>query len=225
MKRLFCIIAITAASLTCFGCGGEKHLDTDATTGASIPEEGQGQGTVEDAGKALVVFFSRAGENYNVGVVSKGNTAFIAEYIISLTGADSFEIVPVIPYTDNYKEMTELATKEKNEKARPAIKDLPESIDAYDTVFIGGPVWWGEPPMILHTFIEAYPSLGDKTLIPFGTHEGSGVNNYTTMLKTQFPQARIMKVFGLRGTEARKDEAKASVESWLEEIGIIREED
>ena len=126
----------------------------------------------------LVVYFSRTGEQYNVGVIDKGNTAIVAEMIAEETGADLFEILPEEDYyPDTYDALTDVAKQEQNENARPAYKgDVPD-LSGYSTVFIGAPVWWGDWPMILYTFFEK-EDLSGKTLIPFSTHEGSGLAGF-----------------------------------------------
>ena len=95
---------------------------------------------------ALVTYFSHAGENYNVGVVEEGNTAKLAKVIAEQTGADLFEIVPVVDYPQSYDECLEVATAEQREGARPEYMGDVENWDQYDTIFIGYPIWWGEIP-------------------------------------------------------------------------------
>ena len=125
--------------------------------------------------KILVAFFSRAGENYSVGYIEKGNTQIVAEIISEHTGGKLFHIETAIPYPSSYKECIEIAKQEKEDNARPAIKgDIP--VEDYDVVFIGYPNWWGDMPMAVYTFIEKHNWQG-KTLIPFCTHEGSGLSS------------------------------------------------
>ena len=95
-----------------------------------------------------------------------------------------------------------------------------ENIGQYDNVFIGGPVWWAEPPMILHTFCETYPELKDKTLIPFGTHGGSGVGSYKTMLQKYYPQAKFLESLGISGSSVRSEGARTSVADWVKKLGL-----
>lgn len=103
----------------------------------------------------LVVYFSRTGEQYGVGMIDKGNTAIVADMIIEQTGADAFEILPqedYYPYT--YDKLTDVAKKELNDKARPAYAGEVPDLSQYSTIFIGAPVWWGDWPMILYTFLK-----------------------------------------------------------------------
>ena len=94
-------------------------------------------------------------------------------------------------------------------------------MEDYGTVLIGSPIWWAEPPMIMHTFCEACPELGSKVIIPFGSHEGSGISSLTSMLKEYYPKARFMESFAMRGTETRKSSAKDKIKEWLEDCKIL----
>lgn len=115
----------------------------------------------------LVVYFSRT-----------GNTEKIAEYLIELTDADSYVIEAAVPYTDDdiqYQDDNCRANKEQNDKTvRPEIADPISSIDSYDTIFLGYPIWWGQEPRIIDTFLESY-DFSDKTVIPFCTSGSSGI--------------------------------------------------
>ena len=93
-------------------------------------------GSTSSDSKILVAYFSHTGENYNVGVIEKGNTHIIADMIAEETGADLFEIATVNPYPDTYDECTDVAKQEQNDNARPEIIDPPETLDQYDTIFI-----------------------------------------------------------------------------------------
>ena len=122
----------------------------------------------------LVAYFSHAGENYNVGVIEEGNTATLGKVIAEQTGAELFEIVPVVDYPHSYDECLEVATAEQREGARPEYVGDVENWDQYDTIFIGYPIWWGEEPRILDTFVESY-DFGTITMIPFCTSASSGM--------------------------------------------------
>ncbi len=119
--------------------------------------------------KILVVYFSNT-----------GNTENIAESIVSAMGADVYEIEAAEPYTDedlNYNDSSTRATVEQDDPtARPAIGNLPESIDEYDTIYLGYPIWWGQAPKIIYTFLESYDFTG-KTIIPFCTSGGSSIGS------------------------------------------------
>lgn len=99
--------------------------------------------------KTLVVYFTWS-----------SNTAGMAETIADLTGADTFEIVPVNPYPEEYTPCTEVALEERDSNARPAIQNLPASVSEYDNILIGYPIWWHTAPMIIGTFLENYDLTG-----------------------------------------------------------------
>ncbi len=115
----------------------------------------------------IVVYFSRT-----------GNTEKIAEYLIDLSGADSYVIQAAVPYTDEdiaYNNSSCRANQEQNDKSvRPEIAEPIGSLEGYDTVFLGYPIWWGEEPRIIDTFLESYDFSG-KTVIPFCTSASSGI--------------------------------------------------
>lgn len=118
--------------------------------------------------KVLVVYFSRTQGVYG-GSLKRGNTARVADFIQQKTSADTYEIVPKKAYSKSYDRTTKVAQREQNQNARPAIKGKLPDVSKYDTVFIGGPIWWGEYPMVVRTFLDKESSLNGKTLIPFTT--------------------------------------------------------
>ena len=183
------------------------------------PEEDKNPHT---GNKVLIAYFSRAGENYNVGVVEKGNTEIIAEYIKSYFGgnADTYKIEPVKPYPSTYEECKKVANKEKSDNARPEIKGKLSNFGQYEIVFIGYPIWCEDVPMIINTFLESY-DFKNKTIIPFNTHEGSGESGTYKYLKDKMTLSVVnTKGFSIKGSEGREDGAKQKVLNWLDEIGF-----
>lgn len=174
--------------------------------------------TAPDAGKVLVAYFSRAGENWNVGVVEKGNTAIVAELVAEQTNADLFEISPVEPYPSNYNEMLEVARKEAQDNARPGIANTVKNWDIYNVVFLGYPIWNGNMPNIVYNFLESYDFTG-KTIIPFCTHAGSGLSSTVSSIRTTCPNATVVDGLAITGTTAQNDTAAtgSAVEKWISE--------
>lgn len=170
--------------------------------------------------KSLVVVFSRTDENYSVGRITKGNTMIVAEIIASKTGSDLFEIQPAKKYPADYDTCIEIAKKEYNANARPAIVE-DKDISEYDTIYFGYPIWWGGYPMCCYTFIEAHDWNGKK-VIPFCTHEGSGLAGTEGKLKSALKGAEVMKGLAVRGSTAQNDKASAerAVDSWLKSLGL-----
>ena len=171
--------------------------------------------------KTLVVYFSRTGEQYTVGVIDKGNTSIVAEMIAEKTGADLFEVVPADDhYPMTYSALTDVAKREQSEKARPAYKGSLPDLSGYDTVFIGAPVWWGDWPMILYTVFENNDFSGKK-LVPFSTHEGSGLSGFDRKLASSCPDSEILTGQAFRGNDCqnRRDSVKSAVDRWLSGLG------
>ena len=170
--------------------------------------------------KTLVVVFSRADENYSVGFVEKGNTMILAEMIANKTGAELFEVKPTKKYPVNYKECTQIADAEAEAGARPAILE-DKDISDYDTIFFGHPIWWGDIPMCMYTFIEGHDWNGKK-VIPFCTHEGSGAGRSESTLKKLMKGADITKPLAIRGSTAqkRRSDAEQEISVWLKNLGF-----
>ena len=195
----------------------EKYANVDATSGATQEAGESGQsGTID--GKILIAYFSRAGENYSVGVIEKGNTAIVAELIAEQTGGDLFEIVPVVPYPSDYEEMKTVSTRESDTNARPEIANTVENWDEYDVIFLGYPIWYGDMPMIVYNFLESYDFSG-KTVVPFNTHEGSGQSGTQSKIAATIPDATVLSGLAIRGATAQNDTAaaKSAVEAWIEQ--------
>ena len=165
--------------------------------------------------KSLVVYFSRTDENYGVGNITEGNTAILAKMIAQKTGSDIFEIVPEKAYPKDYRECTNVAKDEQRKNARPAYKgDIDTS--AYDTIYIGYPIWWGDLPMVCYTFLEKH-NLDGKTIIPFCTHEGSGLSGTDSNIKKLYKNVTMKKALAMTGRTAQNNrkEAEKQVDEWL----------
>lgn len=168
----------------------------------------------------LVVYFSRT-EGVWDGPLEIGHTKVIADFITSATNADQYEIIPLEAYPEEYEATAEQARAEQEADARPAIANALPDISGYETIFIGSPVWWSEYPMIVRTFLDAEAEeLADKTLIPFTTHLGSGLGNTQRQLESQFPNARILDGFTIRGEDETVANAEQEINDWLVEIGV-----
>ncbi len=215
-KRVLFSLLIIIGLFVVTGCGSNK-VNPESEKKANDILNNQVENKADS--KVLIVYFSRTGENYNVGNVEVGNTAIMASYMKEYLKADSFEIVPVNKYPDSYDECLSVATKEKNEDARPAIESKLDDISKYDTVFIGYPIWWGSIPQIVYTFMEEY-DLSGKTIIPFNTHEGSGDAGTYNTIKNKLTKSNVnINGLALQGKVARTDEGKEKTINWLKELG------
>ncbi len=164
----------------------------------------------------IVIFFSHAGDNYSVGNIEVGNTKIVADYISEITGADQYEIVTHKYDGMAYMPLIELAKKEAADGELPPYEGASPDLSRYDTVFIGGPVWWGTYPQVMFTLFKDI-DLAGKTVIPFTTHEGSGLANCISDVKKAFPKANVTKGFSIYGHEVRG--GKAKVGKWLKGLG------
>ena len=166
--------------------------------------------------KSIVIFFSHAGDNYAVGNIEVGNTKIVADYISEIAGADQFEIVTHKYDGMAYNPLIKLAQEEANRGELPPYEGSAPDLSQYDTVFIGGPVWWGTYPQVMFTLFRDI-NLDGKTVIPFTTHEGSGLASCVSDVKKAFPKAKVAQGFSIYGHEVRTGRAK--VEMWLKGLG------
>lgn len=207
--KIFKYIMAVAALLTAMACSGKRTAP--ATQEKSNKEKTR---QIDTKKKALVVFFSHAGDNYAVGNIKVGNTKIVADYISAFTGADQFEIKTSKYDGMAYKPLCDLAKKEQQKGELPPFESKVD-VKKYDVVFIGGPVWWGTYPQVMFTFFKKY-DLSGKTLIPFTTHEGSGLGNCVKDVKEAYPKANVVEGFSMYGHDVRT--GKARVEKWLKKL-------
>ena len=170
-------------------------------------------------GKILIAYFSRTGENYGVGNIAKGNTEIVAEFIQQNIGGELFHIEPAAAYPDTYDECVALAKKEKNANARPELAKSLESIKEYDVIFLGFPNWWSDMPMPVYTFIEQFDFTG-KIIVPFCTHEGSGLGSIPQKIAGACKGASVLKGLAVRGSAAQNSQktVQDTVNKWLADL-------
>ena len=148
--------------------------------------------------KTLIAFFSRADENYFGGAmryVKVGNTEIVCEIIRDLTGADTFKMEMKNPYSPVYMTCIDEAKQDLKAKARPELVSMPESIDAYDTIILAYPNYWGTMPMAVFTFLEQYDFTG-KTILPLCTNEGSGMGGSERDIRRTCPGTSLISSSG-----------------------------
>ncbi|MBO6177576.1 MAG: flavodoxin [Selenomonadaceae bacterium] len=231
MKKL--LLGILSLTMIIFltACGnaeektsvGKKATTTEKSPSSVVKNDSSTQGAgAKTSKKILVAYFSRAGENYNVGYIEKGNTHIMADMIAQVVGADTFEIKTAKPYPENYKECTEVAKQELAEEARPAIVGKVANWQNYDTVFLGYPIWWSYPPMAVYTFLESYDFSG-KTVIPFCTSAGNVLTGKESDLPRYGKGMTLRDGLGLEGKRVQEnpDSAKDDVITWLTGLGFV----
>ena len=157
--------------------------------------------------KTLVAYFS-----------ASGTTGKVAKDLAAATGADLFEIAPEVPYTRadlNWNNSSSRSSIEMNdESSRPAIAGTVANMDAYDTVFVGFPVWWYVEPRIIDTFLEAHDFSG-KTIVPFATSGGSGLGKAPQRMQALAAGAKVTGGKMLNG-RLGADELR----SWASGLGL-----
>ena len=166
----------------------------------------------------LIAYYSRAGENFFGGSyrrIATGNTEQAAQMLRELTGGDLFEIAQKTPYSDNYKTCVAQASRDWQQGARPALARLPESLDAYDEIYLGYPNYCGTMPMAVYTFLEAFDFTG-KTIHPFCTHEGSGLSGTVADIQKAAKGSVVTKGLAIHGSHV--DSAKPALEAWVQEV-------
>lgn len=166
----------------------------------------------------LIVYFSRCGENYVSGTIrtlSVGNTETAAKMIQKLTGAELFSLEPLIRYSDDYNKCIAEAQDDQRRDARPELKAYPASMDEYDMIYLGYPNYWGTMPMCVFTFLEHFDFAG-KTILPFCTHEGSGMGRSESDIRRLCPSAQVKSGLAIRGADVQC--AEQAIAQWIEEV-------
>jgi len=156
--------------------------------------------------KILVAYFSHS-----------GNTREIAGQIHKMVGGDIFEIQPFKPYPTDYDAVVEQAKRELHSDFRPALKVKVGNIGQYDVVFVGYPNWWYAVPRPVAAFLSGY-NLSGKTIVPFCTHEGSGLSRTVSDISSLCPKSTVLDGLAIRGKDVNSAHEKLS--KWLQKIAI-----
>ena len=160
--------------------------------------------------KSLIIYFSRADENYAVGYIDKGNTEYVAEFVQEMTGADMFKVEPEVPYAKDY----DTCIKEAKKRIGNApIKEKLTDISAYDTVFIMSPIYWGTYAPEVETALDGLDFTG-KTVRIICTHEGSGLSGMPSDIKRMCKGADVQSNgLAIKGSQAKN--SRKTVDNWL----------
>ena len=220
-KRLFMLLALTmAASLAACGAGAsgepQESQPGNSSSSASQPLTPAEPDTMPDsshepskgnANSTLVAYFS-----------ATGNTEEIAQHLQTILGASLYEIIPAKPYSDDdldYNASDCRANQEQNDPSvRPAIDGSVENMDGYDVILLGYPIWWGEAPRIISTFLESYDFTG-KTIVPFCTSGSSGIGGSAEHLTVLAADATW-----LEGARFNPGATQDEVAAWVEGLGV-----
>jgi flavodoxin len=242
MKRLVILLLAGGLILSLTACGGAQSAENAAgptapeqeTVSAPAEQTEQAESAsaeaspAEDGGKTdtLILYFSAANTNRTDAVSSatpiikeNSSTGLVAEYIHDAVGGDVAEIVPVEPYPEGFDELADWAKEEADRDARPAFEPLEVDPTAYQTVFVGYPVWWYTIPMVMESFFDTYDFSG-VTIVPFNTHEGSGDSGTYETIREREPDATVLEGLAVRGGDAGKEETRTAVDEWLRELQL-----
>ena len=162
----------------------------------------------------LIAYYSRRGQNLVNGTVRTlrvGNTELVAAIIQKFTGADMFRIEPCQDYPGDYCRCIDLARQDLLRSVRPEIKNCPDSLDRYDTIYLGFPNYWGTMPMAVFTFLESFDFSG-KVIRPFCTYEDGGMGHSIEDLENLCPKAYIARGLPIRGAEVGNE--LPAIEEW-----------
>ena len=213
MKKYLVYLMMVLSAFTFNACGNDDPImedpgteqpetpddSTDNPDDPANPDEPSGDSNI------LIVYFTRT-----------NNTGTVAQAIANLTGGTLYRIETVIPYPEDYTECTEVAREELENGIRPELSGTVENMEQYDTIFVGCPVWWGDAPMPIWSFLESeeYNFTG-KTVIPFCTYASTGRDATLQRIVALTPDSEHLEGFGTSGRNIN------GVEAWLREIGII----
>lgn len=192
MKKLYLLLTIILTILL-VGCGNKKNDSSTKET--------------DSYSKSIVIYFSRT-----------NNTEKIANYIIDITNSDKYVIEAKTPYTNediNYNDSNSRTSIEQNDPTcRPEIGNATIDLSKYEVIYLGYPIWWGQAPKIMYTFVESY-DLSNKTIIPFCTSGSSGIGSSATNLEESTTNAKW-----LSGKRFGSSSSKNEVKEWLDTINL-----
>lgn len=207
MKNLKKILALSCALLmavTITACGtSESNNNSESKQTTEAEKTTQAADT-----NVFVAYFS-----------ATGNTKTVAEQIADVTGGELYEIEPAEPYTSedlDYNNDDCRANLEMNDDtARPEIAGAIENIEQYDTIYLGYPIWWGNAPRIMNTFVETY-DLSGKTVVPFCTSGGSGISTSVDTLQELAGDG----ITWMEGQRFDRDVSADEISQWIDEMGL-----
>lgn len=195
MKKIMSLLLMITLCVLLVSCGKQNESGNNKTIKDSSLDEEKDKEETQNISNVLVVYFS-----------ATGNTKAVAESIADEMQADIYEIIPEKPYTDadlDYNDKNSRSTLEMNDSsARPEISGTVDNFEQYDTVFLGYPIWWGEAPRILDTFVEKY-DFKDKTVIPFCTSASSSIDSSAATLEKLAGSGNWMEGQRFSGSESQ----------------------
>ncbi len=231
MKKILLTILTSFCIFAMVGCGNsqtDSEINSDSTVQATTAEQTESEKTNADnsdiisESESVIVSkpeeesSSTGDETLVVYFSATGTTKSVAERIASVTNADLYEIIPAEPYSSDdldWNDSNSRTSIEMNDPdARPEIASETISLDSYSTVYIGYPIWWGDAPRIMSTFVESY-DFSDKTVIPFCTSGGSGIGRSGDNLKDLAGSGTWMS-----GDKLDADISESEIQDWINNL-------
>ena len=222
MKKAAVLFIICTTILALSACGSRPAQSSVGTDAGGNTHSSEVEGFMKDQDTTVPAQEENSADGQQGGILvayfsHTGNTETIANMIAEYTGGDLFQVETTTVYPDEYNDLIAQARQEQDDDARPELASSVEDMDAYDTIFIGYPNWWGTMPMTMFTFLESYDFSG-KTIIPFCTHEGSALGRSERDITELIPDAELLEGLAIRGSNV--DSAGSDVTHWLEELGF-----
>ena len=233
MKKLYKILLLVGLCAVFSGCGKAEaaQKETKAANQVAAQSTEASEAETEHQSRILVAYFTRADNiqidpkvdatssaSINVnGSSYKGNVAIMADYVKEVTGGDTFSIATTENYPTRYRDTTDTAKTEQKNGARPKLSSHVKNMEDYDIIFLGYPDWLGGLPMPVYTFLEEYDFRG-KTIIPFASHEGSGLGKGPSEIAKICPDAQVLDGFAARGSEVRS--SRDDIKKWINGLNL-----
>lgn len=210
-----------------------NSTNIDETSPDKIDTGVKGDDDTTEKSRILIVYFTRADnvkQDDKLDAVSSasitkngdtiiGNMKIMADYIKETTGGEEFSIKTELSYSQDYDETTDQAKKEQQDDTRPKLISQVENMEEYDIIFLGYPNWWGTIPMPVFSFLESYDFTG-KTIIPFCSHEGSGLGSGVSDIEKLCPDSVILEGLAICGSKV--NESKNDITEWIDSLGILK---
>lgn len=216
------ILFIPLFSMASCATSSSENTESSSSFESSTIDIGATESSMTNNSKTLVVYFSRAGENWQVGNVEKGNTRIIVDYILEAYPFADFEVSPVTPYPVDYYEMLSVVREEQEQDSRPEYEGVVEGWDNYQNIILGYPIYNGTLPNIVLSFLEDY-NFANKTIYPFSTHGGSGLGDTLSRLRSLCSGATIGSSFTISGSRVRSESAREATLEWIESLSLEEE--
>lgn len=210
MTAIFLTLMLLFGLAACSTESGQSDIDTSSGNESTATDTDNGDDNVKDeteTNNILVVYFS-----------ATGTTKQVAEYAADILGADIYEIVPEDPYTDedlDYYSGGRADQEQDDPTVRPSISGSVQNIEQYDTVLLGYPIWHGQAPRIISTFLESY-NFDGKTIVPFCTSHSSGIGSSAANLHSLVANANW-----LDGERFSSDTTREEIQEWMDSLGLI----